>query len=609
MRRVAIVAAVLAAVAGIVVTAPARAAGPVIRESGYLAMADGVRLRYTVVRPSTGGPFPTLFEYSGYDPGTNPDAAYVQRFVEQDHGYAYVGVNIRGTGCSEGTFDFFQPQEAIDGAAVVDWITEQPWSNGRVGMIGKSYPGITQLFVAARRPPGLAAIAPGHFFADVYRDVARPGGIANVGFSSLWSLIGRPSYEFQSSPGQVRGGDAGCVRGSTQWATGLPTNPFVQLLEHPYDDALVRERSPITYLDDIDVPMLATLSWQDEQLGSRQTHLLAALDDLRATNWWATLTNGDHSMARTRVALDELEQFYDRFLRDEANGWDDRPRVRVWWESGRDGTRAPGWVSELDHWSEARRVDAGQLQAWPLHLGAGGRLTESPPADGAPSTTYVYTPGAGSQGVANPSYGYGPLPFAYAWDQAPPPGTAAAFTTDPFTADRTLLGSASLDLWLASAAAPEVDLQVTLTEVQPDGQEVYVQQGWLRASHRAEPAVPTPSTQSTPLRPYHTHQEGDVAPLEPGQPVLARVEVLPFGHVVRAGSRLRIWIEAPTALPQLWAFAASPVPTAVTVLHDAAHPSRLVLPLVPNDDERAAERPACDSVIRQPCRPDPLGAG
>ena len=74
----------------------------------------------------------------------------------------------------------------------------------------------------------------------------------------------------------------------------------------------------------------------------------------------------------------------------------------------------------------------------------------------------------------------------------------------------------------------------------------------------------------------------------PGEPVLARVEVFPFGHVVRAGSRLRVWVEAPTALPQLWAFQASPVPTQVSILHDAAHPSALVLPLVPNDAERIA---------------------
>jgi hypothetical protein len=328
-----------------------------VRESGYLTMADGVRLRYTVMRPPGDGPFPTLFEYSGYDPGTDPDAGYVRQFVEEDGGYAYIGVNLRGTGCSGGHFDFFQPAEAVDGARVIRWITEQAWSDGRVGMIGKSYPGITQLFVAAQQPPGLVAIAPGHFFADAYRDVARPGGIENWGFSSLWSFVGRPSYEFVSSPGEVVGGDAQCVNGSVAVPRDLATNPFVQLQAHPFDDALMAERSPITYLDRIDVPMLMTLAWQDEQLASRQTHLISALDDLGRPDWWATLTNGDHGMSRTDTELADLERFYDHFLKDEDNGWEDRPRVEVWWEAGRDGIEAPGWVTTLDHWAEtaARR--------------------------------------------------------------------------------------------------------------------------------------------------------------------------------------------------------------------------------------------------------------
>ena len=221
---------------------------------------------------------------------------------------------------------------------------------------------------------------------------------------------------------------------------------------------------------------------------------------------------------------------------------------------------------------------------------------------GEATSSYLYVPIVGSQGVGNPYYGYPDLPNRYMWDDPPPEGTAAAFTSEQLPDDLTTLGSASLDLWL-SAAAPDGDLQVTITEVRPDGQEVYVQQGWLRASQRA-----LDDSRSTELLPYQTHVADDVAMLTPGEPVLARVEVFPFGHVFRAGSRLRVWVDAPTFLPQLWAFTPSPIPTPVTVLHDAEHPSRLVLPRVPNDSERIAEQPACGLVIRQPCRPDPLGA-
>jgi len=600
MRRTVAIAALVAVLLTFAPPPSSSAAAPV-REQGYLTMADGTKLAYTLVRPPGPGPFPTLLEYSGYDPGREPDASYIRQFVERDGGYAYLGVNLRGTGCSEGTFDFFQPQEAVDGAAVIAWARRQAWSSGLVGMIGKSYPGITQLFVAEQQPPGLAAIAPGHFFADAYRDVARPGGIANHGFATLWSFIGRPSYEVGSSPQYVLAGDLGCLSGITGELRSLPTNPYVQLLQHPYDDALMRERSPITHLDDLDVPMLASLAWQDEQLSSRQTHLLSALDDRGSTRWWATLSNGDHSMSRTKAQLADLERFYDRFLKGEDNGWETRPRVRIWWEAGRDGVRAPGWTTALDHWSAAQRTASSELAPLRLALRAGGGLREDPAGPDEPASSYLYVPIAGSQGVGNPRYGYPDLPDRYLWEVPPPTGTAAAFTTDPLPDDVTLLGSASLDLWL-TASAPDVDLQVTITEVRPDGQETFVQQGWLRASQRRlDPA------RSTELLPHQTHQASDVSALQPGDPVLARVEVFPFGHLFRTGSRLRVWIDAPTFLPQLWAFTPSPTPAAVTILHDAEHPSALVLPHVPNEAGRPA-LPDCGLLIRQPCRPDPLGA-
>ena len=107
---------------------------------------------------------------------------------------------------------------------------------------------------------------------------------------------------------------------------------------------------------------------------------------------------------------------------------------------------------------------------------------------------------------------------------------------------------------------------------------------------------------STPLRPYQTHTQADVQLLTPGTAVPARVEVFPFGALIRKGSSLRVSIEAPTVLPELWAFAPFPTPAVNTVLSDAKHPSRLVLPLVPNDRNRRTAFPACDTLIREPCR-------
>ena len=95
-----------------------------------------------MVRPARPGRYPTLFEYSGYFPGRNPTATYVNRFVAGRGHYAYVGVNLRGTGCSGGTFDFFEPKQAEDGAAVIAWIRRQGWSDGKVGMVRIAFGGM-----------------------------------------------------------------------------------------------------------------------------------------------------------------------------------------------------------------------------------------------------------------------------------------------------------------------------------------------------------------------------------------------------------------------------------------------------------------------------------
>jgi uncharacterized protein len=567
----------LVAALGVAVADPGGSA----RETGYVELPDGVTLAYSAVYPNDGKPHPTLFEYSGYNPGSVPDEPYIDRWVST--GYAYIGVNIRGTGCSGGTFDFFEPQQAVDGAFVIDrFIPTRPWSNGDVAMVGKSYPGITQLFVAEQKPAHLKAIAPGHFYGDIYRDVAFPGGIFNYSFAALWAFIAQPTEGRISALQAIGGGDATCTANVAQHeVTNLRYNPFIQAQEHPFIDDVTKERSPLNRVKDIDVPIFTAIAWQDEQVGPREVYLLEQLD----VPYWAILTNGDHGMYRTPQSLALLDKYLDHFLRGANNGFENNPHVMVWWEADT-ASRGPSWVTGLSSWpapAEAKR----------LYLGTGGALTDAtPPAGGTPDP-YVYP--AGSQGIGNPYYGSTDAPNAYLWPLKPLPGTALSYTSDAFTENTVLLGSAALDLWLASTAV-DSDLQVTLTEVRPDGQEMYIQKGWLRASHRVEEAT------STELRPVQTHAQEDFSPLVPGSMNRMRVEIFPFGHVVRAGSKVRVWIEAPTALPELWGFAFLPIPAVNLVYHDAEHPSSLVLPVVDGIPVGSARYPECGTVIRQPCR-------
>lgn len=152
---------------------------------GYITTRDGTTLSANVTLPPGAGPFPTVVEYSGYDPSNPKNTTMAQLYTTL--GYAYVGVNIRGTGCSGGSFRPFEPVQGVDGYDVIETIAAQSWAKfHKVGMVGISYPGISQLYVAQTRPPSLAAITPLSVIDDTYRSTLYPGGILNTGFAVPW---------------------------------------------------------------------------------------------------------------------------------------------------------------------------------------------------------------------------------------------------------------------------------------------------------------------------------------------------------------------------------------------------------------------------------------
>jgi uncharacterized protein len=167
----------------------------------YLTTRDGTKLALTVhppfpdiagvaqtcaVSPPPGG-WPTLIEYSGYayaDPaGPTSGIAALANVM----GFAVVDVSMRGTGCSGGAFDFFEPLQNLDGYDVIQTIAHQSWVQGhKVGMMGISYGGISQLFTAQLDPPALEAISPLSVI-DATATTLYPGGIRNDGFAVAWS--------------------------------------------------------------------------------------------------------------------------------------------------------------------------------------------------------------------------------------------------------------------------------------------------------------------------------------------------------------------------------------------------------------------------------------
>ena len=161
-----------------------------------------------------------------------------------------------------------------------------------------------------------------------------------------------------------------------------------------------------------------------------------------------------------------------------------------------------------------------------------------------------------------------------------------------------MAGSGSADLWVQSSVG-DTDLEVTISEVRPDGQEMYVQSGWLRASHRALDVA-----ESSALQPAHTHRAGDVEQLPDGEFAPVRVEIFPFAHVFRAGSQIRISVDAPGNNRPVWIFDTISGGEQVTIGLGGAVASKVVLPVVPGINPPAAY-PECGSLRGQPCRAFP----
>jgi predicted acyl esterase len=601
---------------------------------GYITTRDGTTLSANVLLPGPAdqGPYPTVVEYSGYQP-SDPDSAQLAQ-VYTTLGFAYVGVNMRGTGCSGGSYRFFETVQSLDGYDAIETVAAQPWVlDNEVGMVGISYPGISQLFVAATQPPSLNSITPLSVLDDSFRSTLYPGGILNTGFAVTWTQERVDEAKPFGQAWTKARADAGDTVCADNQKLRLQNPDLVEEIDdNPYypqelGDAL----APATFVDKINVPVFIAGAWQDEQVGGR---FPAMLDNFTGSpHLYVNLMNGLHTEALTPPVLgryvefldlyvakkvpsvaplnaiapligstiwgvDTFAPFEDRFAGDTFESalakFEAEPSVRIGFEQGGNpaftpGTPEPNFVAEFPSWP----IPTAQAKAW--NLDGDGSLTDGP----------LRSPGE-SKYIADPSV----LPAAfypggqssdiwkagtqYDW-QPMPDETGLGFVTQPFAENLVVAGAGSVDLWV-SATSADTDIEATITEVRPDGQEIYVQSGWLRASERAL------ADDATELRPTHTNLEADAADLPVGELTEVRVELFPFAHPFRAGSRLRLTVDAPGNNRAVWEFRTIANGETVTVATDGDHPSRLVLPVVTGIDVPPDAPPACGSLRGEPCR-------
>src|SRR4249919_1432133 len=267
---------------------------------GYLTTRDGTSLAVDVrlPGPASAGPYPTLVEYSGYG-YANPAGA--QSGISQILnllGFAVVDVNMRGTGCSGGAFDFFDRLQSLDGYDVVETVARQPWVlHNRVGMAGVSYGGISQLFVGATRPPHLAAITPLSVI-DNSATTLYPGGLLNTGFTVKWAQDRvDDSKPASATEGQgwaykrIQDGDQICKANQTLHTAAADLISKIHRNRF-YRPKVANPLNPSTFVSKINVPVFLACQFEDEQTGAHCPYLANRFTGTRRK--WFTFTNGFH---------------------------------------------------------------------------------------------------------------------------------------------------------------------------------------------------------------------------------------------------------------------------------------------------------------------------
>ena len=580
------------------------------RTWGYLKTPSGVQLRYSVLLPKAHGRFPVLMQYDGYDGGEIGGSAYQQGDTWMSaamdasllrHGFAIMGLQMPGTGCSSGRFNLFSKAWGTDGALGVKWAARQRWSTGHVGMYDWSWPGLAQIFTATDRPKALDAIAPGMVVTDPLRDVGAPGGVPNIEFFGLWWATIQDSWTYAAQDA-TSDGDSRCAANLAHNLTAdQATSPPAEAV-HMYEDRFWRDRDLRARTHLIDVPVLSMVDWQDEEVGSRGGYYQQSLAPNRT---WYVGTNGQHDIYLNRHFRRTLFSFMQHFVGKQHNGFAATPHVQLWQET----TSAGGAQSsdrQLTHAKPGfiitRKRFPARVHATKLWLHADGQLiAHRPTPSSVASRTFAPVvgpiinndvPGAVTGGAGGPE---GEVTWA---KSKPAQGGELAFSTPRLTKSITLSGPASLNLWLSSTSV-NTDLQATVIEVRPSGQEEYVQRGWLRVSARA-----IDKRLSSRLLPVHKQTLDSTRLLTPDKLVRARLEIPAFTHTFRKGTVLRIWLNAPSGTGD-WNFAQLNAGAIDTIATNRAHPSALVVGRL-SGHQAIGREPACHSLVGEPCRPNPI---
>jgi uncharacterized protein len=552
-------------------------------------MRDGTVLRADVYRPRTEGKFPVLLERTPYDKRNSTDFA----LKGVARGYVVIIQDVRGRNSSDGEWYPFK-NEANDGYDTVEWAANLPYSNGKVGMIGGSYVGATQMLAAITHPPHLAGICPVVTASNYHDGWTYQGGAFEQWFNESWTsglsqdtfnrlveqninalngmwklpLTAYPLFEI---PGMASGADA----------TRSLAPYFLDWLAHPNYDDYWKQWSIEEHYSDINVPILTVAAWYDIFLGGSLRNYIGmkshGATETARRGQRLVVTIGGHAGSGRKIgdvdfgaAAESNEDdvtlnWYDYLFKNATNDFASGKPVKIFVMGANQWRNEDDWPLPRARQTRYFLHSAGKANS----VNGDGNLSTQAPRSESPDR-YVYDPEDPVPTVGGPlccdAQHLKPGPR----DQRPVESRAdvLVYSTPVLDKDVELTGPVRLELF-ASSSAVDTDFTGKVVDVWPDGFAQNLTEGILRARYRDSQERPTF--------------------MNTGQTYRFTLDLWATSNVFRKGHRLRLEISS-SNFPRFdrnantgedSASARKLVRATNTILHDSEHPSALIVSVVP----------------------------
>jgi predicted acyl esterase len=528
-------------------------------------MSDGIKIDIDVFRPDSKAKFPVLLSIAPFNkeiqsdriwpaptrtrrirgtPDASLEVPQVDFFVRR--GYVEIIGSVRGTGRSGGEYQYLSPREIQDTYELIEWAAGQPWCNGNVGMAGLGYYSAHQPLVAEMQPPHLKAIAAIGTFWDSYRHFWWPGGVLQKGFlrwlvslvnfdihaekSALEEELGKAKYrsllekaladkDFNGAPEIIE-----ALKNSAQAGN---VNYLDILLQSSINDYWLQRGSDIDF-NKLKVPAYlggaghrpsVLYYWPDMKMPKKLTYFPPPYTDrpFYQLSW-------------------ELLRWFDYWLKNIDTGIMAEPAVKI-------------FIRGTGEWLMSNDFPIPGTRWIPFNLQENMSLCEIEPWPSASSASY---------------------------DDNPTNRGSLKYYSAPMVENMEVVGPVVVNLY-ASCRGVDMVLRASIWDVSPEGQEILLSNGWLRASHRE-----LDKKKSKDWLPVLTHTNPQ--PLVPGQVYLFKFEIWPIANLFKVGHRIMLKISSADDPPEnLYEVGhehlVCQTPNTITVYHSAEHPSHILMPI------------------------------